>query len=141
MVLEMEKQWRHVGSTCYHHYRHVESHIVISKKGKLVDMQNFLLHFLLVLVVSVATTYKKNYTNNSRFFFSLDLLPFSMVRVVLFLLLFSLSVDLVSVVLDWCYKNGFVREEAVLGGKEMAIASFGLGVWATSHDSWGYGGL
>jgi len=28
-----------------------------------------------------------------------------------------------------------VREEAVLGGKEMAIASFGLGVWATSHDS------
>jgi hypothetical protein len=59
MVLEMEKQWQHVGSTRHHHCRHVESHIVVSKKGKLVDMQNLLLHFLLVLVVSVATTYKK----------------------------------------------------------------------------------
>jgi hypothetical protein len=98
MVLEMEKQWQHVGSTRHHHCRHVESHIVVSKKGKLVDMQNLLLHFLLVLVVSVATTYKKkNYTNNSWFFFSLDLLPFSTAIVVLFLLLFSLLVGLVSV--------------------------------------------
>jgi len=62
MVLEMEKQWQHVGSTRHHHCRHVESHIVVSKKGKLVDMQNLLLHFLLVLVVSVAITYKKKTT-------------------------------------------------------------------------------
>lgn len=96
MVLEMEKQWWNVGSTRHHYYWNVESHIVISKKVKLVDTQDLLLHFLLVLMVSVATN-KKNYTNNNWFFFSLNLLPFSTAKVVLFLLLFLLLVGLVLV--------------------------------------------
>jgi poly-gamma-glutamate capsule biosynthesis protein CapA/YwtB (metallophosphatase superfamily) len=56
MALEMEKQWRCLGSTRHCHCQRVVKHITVGELENKVDLKWLLLLFLLVLAVALTMT-------------------------------------------------------------------------------------